>query len=109
MADHAEWVHYIGNALITWAAVVGTASVVVHARVRWRETQVGVHLMAYMAAFALVLDLSVIRLLLGDSDWFQMLRLAVFVAVPVAMTQRLWLQIRAQRWPVCDTPPERGH
>lgn len=87
----------IGNGLIFWAAAVGTASVVLHARVPWRHSEMGRHLMAYMGALALVLVLSCIRLVFGDAPWFQIVRLVVFVAIPLTMTWRLWLQIKAQR------------
>jgi hypothetical protein len=87
----------IGNILIWWAAIVGTASVVVHARVRWWDSEMGRHLMAYMTVIAAVLVLSVLRTIVGDSWWFALVRLIVFIGVPVAMTQRLWLQIKAQR------------
>ena len=100
-----ELIRYAGNALIAWAAVVGTASVIVHTRVRWRDTEMGRHLLVYMASIALVLDLSVVRIATGDSPWFQLLRLAVFVAVPLAMTQRLWLQLKARR--AAPPPGER--
>lgn len=89
----------VGNVLLHWAAIVGVASVIVHARVPWRKSPVGRHLMAYMTAIAAVLVLSCIRIDIGDGDawWFALLRLAVFFLVPVVMTQRLWIQINAQR------------
>jgi hypothetical protein len=87
----------IGSLLIFWAAAVGVASVVVHTRVDWRATAMGRHLMAYMTVIAAILVLSMIRFLFGDSWWFQLIRLAVFVGVPIVMTQRLVLQLRAQR------------
>jgi FtsH-binding integral membrane protein len=88
---------YAGNVLIHWAALVGVASVVVHSRVRWWDSPMGRHLMAYMTVIAAVLVLSVIRIDTGDTWWFGVLRLVVFAGVPVVMTQRLWLQIQAQR------------
>lgn len=93
----AQLLQTAGSVLIHWAALVGTLSVIAHSRVQWWKTTMGVHLMIYMAAMALVLDLSVIRIHFGDSPWFAALRLLVFIAVPIAMTQRLWLQIKAQR------------
>ena len=88
---------WVGNGLIVWAAAVGVASVIVHLRVRWWATQMGRHLLAYMSVMATVLVLSVVRLALGDTWWFQLLRLAVFIGVPIVMTQRLYLQLKAQR------------
>jgi hypothetical protein len=96
-------VHLVGTVLIHWAAAAGVASVVVHSRVRWWDTEMGRHLMAYMSAFALVLLLSCVVNDVGDSAWFQVLRLVVFVAIPLVMTWRLWLQLKAQR-PVRDEP-----
>lgn len=87
----------IGSALLVITALVATASVLVHARVDWRATTMGRHLMLYMSVIAAVFDLSVVRLVLGDSPWFTTLQLVVFVGVPVAMIQRLYLQVQAQR------------
>lgn len=88
----------IGNVLLHWAALVAVASVVLHARIPWWRSEMARHLMAYMSAMAVVLVLSCIRADIGgDTWWFALLRLVTFVAVPVAMTQRLWLQIKAQR------------
>ena len=91
--------YIIGSICIVWAALVGVASVVVHSRVRWWVTPMGRHLMAYMSVIAAVLVLSCIRIVFGDSTGFQILRMIVFVGVPVVMTHRLWLQIQAQRAP----------
>jgi hypothetical protein len=85
-----------GNVLVCWSALAGTLSVLVYARVPWTHTQWGRHLMAYMVAIALVLDLAVARVLFGDSTWFLVLRLVVFVAIPVVMTWRLVLLVKAQ-------------
>lgn len=87
----------LGNGFLVWAALVATASVAAHLRVPWWATPMGRHLMAYMFVMALVLDLGVVKLIIGDSAWFQLLRLVVFVGVPVVMTWRLWVQIQAQR------------
>lgn len=96
MSQLMEWA---GAVLITWAAVVGVASVVVHSRVPWWTTELGRHLMIYMSVIAAVLAMSAIRFFVGDAPWFQVLRFIVFIGVPLAMTQRLWLQIKAQRLP----------
>ena len=102
-------VHGIGTVLIHWAAAVGLLSVWAHSRVTWWHTVMGRHLMAYMGIMATVLILSCIANDIGDSWWFQLLRLVVFIGVPVVMTQRLWLQFKAQRTPADSTsslPPE---
>lgn len=93
----AQVLSFVGSILLTYCAAVGTASVYVHSRVDWRATQMGRHVMYYMAAITLTLDLGVIRFLFGDSPWFQALRTVVFLGIPVVMTQRLYLLIRAQR------------
>lgn len=92
-----ELLRWAGSVLIIWAALVGTASVVVHARVQWWRTEMGRHLMAYMSVIAVVLVLSCLRIFFGDTWWFSLLRLITFVGVPIVMTQRLMLQVKAQR------------
>lgn len=92
-----EIFNLIGNALIFWAALVGTASVIVHARVDWRRTPMGRHLMIYMAVIAAVLVLSAGKIIFGDSVAFQFARLLVFAGIPIVMTQRLMIQLKAQR------------
>jgi hypothetical protein len=88
----------LGDALIHWAAIVGAVSVIVHARVPWWRTEMGRHLMVYMSAIDIVLILSCIRIDVGnDTWWFALLRLIVFIGVPIVMTQRMWLQLKAQR------------
>jgi hypothetical protein len=99
MGEAQSALHTVGSVLIILAAAIGTASVVVHARVPWWRSQMGRHLMAYMLVIALVLDLSVVRLIVGDSWWFALLRLLVFTGIPLVLAWRLWLQIKAQRRP----------
>ena len=96
--DH--WVQVVGNGEILWSALVGWASVVVYARVPWWHTQLGRHLMAFMVIVTSVLTLSSIRVFADvGAWWFPVLRVAVFTGVPLVMTQRLWLLIKAQRNP----------
>ena len=97
MGESYDMLRAVGNGLILWSAAVGIASVIVHARVPWWRTQMGRHLMAYMTVIAAVLTLSSVRVFTGDTWWFAVLRVVVFFGVPLAMTQRLWLQIKAQR------------
>lgn len=92
-------INLIGTGFYVAMCLITTASVVVHARVPWHKSRMGRHLMIYMGAFALTLDLGLVRLLVGDSLGFQMLRLAAFALLPFAMGQRLYLQIQAQRQP----------
>lgn len=104
----------IGNCFLVWAALVGTASVAVHLRVPWWHSVMGRHLMAYMCVFAIVLDLGVVKLIVGDSWVFQLLRLITFTGVPIVMTWRLLLQIKAQHAVARETggpppsPPPTG-
>jgi hypothetical protein len=98
----------IYSVLVVWAAIVGVLSVVLHSRVAWRATPMGRHLMFYMGVIAAVLTLSSLRILFTwNANWFLILNVMVFAFVPLAMTQRLWLQWRAQH-PIelpGDTPP----
>lgn len=96
--------YWIGSVLILYCTIVGVVSVIVHSKVRWWATAMGRHLMAYMlvvAAILLLSSISVVLRLFGvtplDAMWFEILRLAVFTLLPVVMTQRLWLQVKAQR------------
>ena len=92
------WFSLVGNVLIHWAAAVSVISVIVHLRVFDRKSQMSSHLLAYMGAMAIVLVLSCIRIDAGgDTWWFALIRLITFIGVPLAMTQRLWLQLKAQR------------
>lgn len=86
----------VGNVLIFACAVGATLSVLVYRLVPWRGTEWGRHLMAYMVSIAAVLDLSCLRILFGDSAWFQLVRLAVFASMPFVIWWRLWLLVKAQ-------------
>lgn len=95
-----QTINLLGSVLLLWAAVVGNISVWEHSRVRWRASVMGRHLMAYMLVVAALLDLGLVRFVVfgGSANlWFELLRLAVFVFLPVVMTHRLVLQIRARR------------
>lgn len=97
MSDYQAIVNIAGSVLIVWAAVVGVASVAVHLRVFDRHSQMSRHLLWYMSIIAAVLVLSCVKIFTGDSGWFQLLRLGVFLGVPLVMSHRLYLQIQAQR------------
>jgi len=92
-----EVLRNIGNGFLIYAAAVGLLSVVLHARVYWWHTQMGRHLMVYMFMIEAVLALGVIRIFIGAHWWFEIIRMAAFIGVCVAMTQRAWLQLVAQR------------
>lgn len=110
MEFEQQIVYVVGSVLLSAAGLIGTASVAVHARVRWWASEMGRHLMAYMTVIAAVLDLGAIRFITGgDTWWFALLRTAVFAAVPVVLAQRLRLQLKAQRTERAarrQTPPE---
>lgn len=93
----SEVIYLVGSILLIIAAVIATASVVVHARVRWRVSVMGRHLMAYMLVVAAVLDLGVLRFFVGDTWLIFVLRTAMYVPVVWVLAWRLWLQIQAQR------------
>jgi len=95
--DFHAIINLVGTGFIYWAALVGVASVLVHLRVWDRGSTMSTHLLFYMVSVSAVLVLSAIRNLTGDSWWFQLLRLLTFMLVPIAMSQRLWLQVQAQR------------
>lgn len=91
--------------LVLWGAVIGIMSVILHSRVPWRATEMGRHLMFYMGIIAAVFVGTAIRIIFTwNQDWFFTLNLLIFAGVPMAMTQRLWLQWKAQQPP--KTPPQ---
>lgn len=85
-----------GNVLLIASALFATTSVILHLRVPWWRSDMGRHLMAYMAVIAATVDLGVLRMLLGDSHPFRIVRLVVFALVPVVLAWRAWLQLKAQ-------------
>lgn len=90
-------VQQIGDVLLFAAALIASASVVVHATVPWWRSHVGKHLMCYMASVAAVLDLSAVRVIAGaslDTPWFQTTRLVVFASVPLVLGWRLLIQVQ---------------
>ncbi len=92
----------IGDALVIYCAGIGLASVLVHAgvRPRWWTNLWGTHLMIYMVALASTFTLAGVRIIAGaslDTPWYAALRLVVFLLVPIAMTQRLGIQV-GLRW-----------
>lgn len=91
--------------LVVWGATVGIMSVTLHSRVRWRATEMGRHLMFYMGMIALVFVLTALRMIFTwNQNWFFLLNVIVFTGVPLAMTQRLWLQWKVYRG-LAEEPP----
>lgn len=85
----------IGNVLLVAAAVPALLSVIVFARVRWYDSRWGKHVMAYMASVATMLALGVIRLFLGDHEWFTWLRVTAFGSVVIVLWWRLMYILQA--------------
>ena len=84
--------------LIHWAFLAALVSVILHWRVDWWRTEMGRHLMAYQFVVAVVLGLLILRTdFFEESTFFITARVAVFVGVPIVLTQRVWLQIKSQR------------
>lgn len=81
----------MGNWLLFAAAFPATLAPVAYARVPWRRTTLGRHLMVYMVSLAVVFDLGVIRLTVGRTWWFDVLRLIAFGFVVLALWWRLWI------------------
>jgi hypothetical protein len=87
----------IGNVLIFLALAPTLAFVVLyHLRVDWRASEMGRHVMTFMALIAALLLVAVLRQFVGDSTWFQVVRMCVFAGLPYVLFQRLWLLLRAQ-------------
>lgn len=83
--------------LYVWCTVVAVASVAVHMRTDWRKTLFGRHLMYYMGALALIFTAGLGGILFRDYLAFQIVWTVLFATLPPVMTQRLVLQLRAQR------------
>lgn len=93
------------SALIVVSAALAWAWCITYhitTRGHWRDTEFGWSLMSFCGVIGAVLTLSTIRLAahladLHDPVWFQVLRVAVFVGVPVNILWRFRLLLRAQR------------
>lgn len=92
----------IGNVLLLISAGFSTLgpmlyAILPHTRHTWYKDQVGLHLMAYMSVFAVVIDLAVISVVTGatrQDDWFAWIRTVVFVLVPIVLAWRDWIVVR---------------
>lgn len=104
-----------GDVGLLACAVIDTAATLAYAWLArggqhpaWWRSPFGLHLMCFMAAFAWVLDLSVIHMLTTSGilihriplatardDWFAWLRVGSFtVLIPVVLAWRLWIILR---------------
>lgn len=90
-------VQLIGNGLLVLSALLATAFVIVyHFSAVWWESHDGRHVMAFMGALALVIDLAVLRLIVGRPEWFEIVRTLTFTAIPIVLAWRLAILIKAQ-------------
>lgn len=95
-------VQQCGDVMLIVAALVASASAVVHWGVqpRWWTTGMGRHLFWYMASIAANLDLAAARVAFGaslDTPWFVVARLAVFATVVLVLSWRLLIQVQLRR------------
>jgi hypothetical protein len=106
--NSARFLAGAGNTGVLVCAAIMTAAVAAYGwRNRggehgaWWRTPTGRHLMAFMAAFAWVLDLAAVRLLTGPGPmWFAWLRVMSFVVlIPPVLAWRLLLILRPPRLP----------
>ena len=86
----------IGDVLLVLSALPANLCVLVFARVDWRKSPLGRHMMAYMAVFAAVLDLGCVRLCIGFVPLFEALRVCVFALVPFVLWWRVKVLVEAQ-------------
>ena len=87
----------MGNILLCVTAVIAVVSVVLHLMTPWWRSEMGRHLTIKATVFALVLALGVVKIVIGDSPGFQVLRTCVFALVPTVLAWRVWQQIKARR------------
>lgn len=93
-----SWVRVIGNIELIAAAVAANWFVIrYHWLARWRQTPGGRHVMAFGLSIAAVLDLALLRLVIGDSLLFQAVRTVVFNSFLFVLVWRCWLLEREQR------------
>jgi len=87
----------VGNVLLVISALIATAFVTVyHLSALWWRSPDGRHVMAFMAALALVLDLAVLRLFVGHPEWFETVRTFTFVVIPIVLGWRFSILLKAQ-------------
>lgn len=89
----------LGNGLLILTFVLATAyAILYHFTARWWESEFGRSLMSLKIAIAAVTGLGVPRIIWGlNSPFYTMIRLIVFIAVPVTLAWRLVVLIKLQR------------
>lgn len=99
-------VEAVSNVLLIVSAVLNLEMIYRYHRLTrgaWRDTQMGRHVMVYMASTALVLSLASARLVVvewfdqSDPAWFQVARLATYVTIPAIFVWRRHLIVVAHR------------
>ena len=91
---------HIGNALVIFTAILSTFFVVYYQKVApWWHSEAGRHLMSFSASLAVLFDLAVIRIFWGGALWFEVVRLVLFIALPVNFVWRILLLYKAQQEP----------
>lgn len=90
--------------LALYTTTVAWASVAVHAATRWKETQVGRHLMAYMLGLAVTFTGLTIGVVARYDlpPWAEYVRAGLYLSAPIVVTWRLVLQIQARHRPLVD-------
>lgn len=106
----------VGNAALWAATIPAVLFVVLYARSRWEDSQIGRQTMAMSFSIALVLTLSVFRTIIGDSPLYQGLRVMAFLTIIPTFWWRVVILLRAQRQGVhsgnrreeCAMEPDHG-
>jgi hypothetical protein len=91
--DFGTWILLGAGFPLSWA------SVVLHLRTPWRDTEMGRHLLLYSVAFAAVMTFAVLYRLTDGAGWIELPRAVTYVVLTVAMGWRVCLQVRGSRTP----------
>jgi hypothetical protein len=83
--------------LLVAAFIPAAAFPVLYARSPWRSTPVGRSVMNLAVVIALALALPLSRIALGDPEWLEVLRTAVFVLIIAALWRQLLVLVTVQR------------
>lgn len=95
----------LGDFLLVVCAIPATLSIYVFSRVDWWKSSVGRSHMGFLVSLAVLLDLGVLRLVIGRHEAFEIVRLVAFAALPVVLWWQLWVLVRSQRKEWQDPPP----
>lgn len=96
------WVTFVLVVVATLQALEWVVAYHRQTRGAWRKREMGRHLMAFMAAIAIVLAFATTSRFLHalgymNPVWFDWLRVAVFVSIPAVLLWRRLLLAHAQR------------